>query len=201
MNPVPRIILASASEARRRLLAAAGVAVRAIPSGIDEGELKERKSEPPGGSEELASHLAEAKALAVSALHSEELVLGADQILLLENLFFDKPRSMADARAQLLKLRGRTHRLVTAAAVARGGRILWRHCEGSKLSMRNFSEAFLEDYLAAMGDELLGTVGAYKIEGRGIQLFDRIEGDYFTILGLPLLPLLSYLRSKGWLSA
>jgi nucleoside triphosphate pyrophosphatase len=200
MSLTPQIILASASEARQRLLAIAGIAARAIPSGIDEGELKARKSEVHGGSEELAVHLAEAKALAVSAIHGEDLVLGADQILLLQDVFFDKPRSMAEARAQLLKLRGTTHRLVTAVAAARRGRVLWFHCDSAKLSMRHFSEAFLENYLAAMGDELLSTVGAYKIEGPGIQLFDRIEGDYFTILGLPLLPLLSFLRSKEWLS-
>jgi len=201
MNSSREIILASASEARRSLLASAGVVVRAIPSDIDEGELKQCKVEPRLGSEKLATQLAEAKAMAVSALHSEALVLGADQILLLEDMHFDKPRSMAGARAQLLKLRGRTHHLVTAVAAAQRGRILWRHCETAKLSMRNFSEAFLEDYLAAMGDELLSTVGAYKIEGCGIQLFDKIEGDYFTILGLPLLPLLSFLRSKEWLPA
>jgi septum formation protein len=201
MNSSREIILASASEARRGMLASAGVVVRAIPSDIDEGELKQRKVEPRLGSEKLATQLAEAKAMAVSALHSEALVLGADQILLLEDMHFDKPRSMAGARAQLLKLRGRTHHLVTAVAAAQRGRILWRHCETAKLSMRNFSEAFLEDYLAAMGDELLSTVGAYKIEGCGIQLFDKIEGDYFTILGLPLLPLLSFLRSKEWLPA
>jgi nucleoside triphosphate pyrophosphatase len=201
MSPTPQIILASASEARQRLLAVAGVVARAIPSGIDEEELKARKSELHGGSEELAVHLAEAKALAVSAIHGEDIVLGADQILLLEDVFFDKPRSIADARAQLLKLRGRTHRLVTAIAAARRGRVLWCHCDSAKLSMRDFSEAFLEDYLATMGDELLSTVGAYKIEGPGIQLFDNIEGDFFTILGLPLLPLLSFLRSKEWLPA
>src|SRR5262245_50601504 len=200
MSLTPPIILASASKARQRLLAFAGIAARAIPSGIDEGELKARKAETHGG-EELAVHLAETKALAVSAIHGEDLVLGADQMLLLEDVFFDKPPSMAEARAQLLKLRGRTHRLVTAVAAAQRGCILWCHCDAAKLSMRYFSETFLEDYLAAMGDEILSTVGAYKIEGPGIQLFDKIEGDYFTILGLPLLPLLSFLRSKNWLPA
>lgn len=201
MSPAPEIILASASEARRRLLLSAGIAVRPIASGIDEGELKARKSEVQSNGAQLAGRLAQAKALAVSAHHGDGLVLAADQILLLENRLFDKPHSIADARAQLLMLRGRTHRLVSAVAAARGGKILWRHSEAAKLSMRDFSDAFLEDYLAAVGEDLLSSVGAYKIEGPGIQLFDKIEGDYFTILGLPLLPLLSFLRSGKWLPA
>jgi septum formation protein len=201
MSSAPRIILASTSEARRRLLASAGIAVRTIASGVDEGELKATKTGSREGNEKIAARLAQAKALAVSALHGDDLVLAADQILLLEDGLFDKPQSIADARAQLLQLRGITHRLVSAVAAAQGGSILWCHSEAAELSMRDFSDAFLEDYMTAMGDELLSTVGAYKVEGRGIQLFDRIEGDYFTILGLPLLPLLSFLRNGKWLPA
>ena len=201
MSLAPRIILASASEARHRLLASAGIAARAIPSDIDETALKARNVSAARAGGELALRLAEAKALAVSAQHGDDLVLGADQILLLGHRLFDKPRSTAEARAQLLELRGRTHLLVSAVAAAQGGGILWSHCEAAKLSMRNFTDAFLDQYIDALGDELLSTVGAYKIEGRGIQLFERVEGDHFTIIGLPLLPLLSYLRSRKWLPA
>ena len=200
MNTALEIILASASQARRRLLISAGIAVRTIPSGINEEALKARRSQPEGREEELAARLAEAKALAVSALHGNDLIVGADQILLLDGRLFDKPRSLAEARDQLSELRGRTHLLVSAVAAAQRGSMLWCHCDAAKLSMRDFSDAFLADYMAAMGEELLTTVGAYKIEGRGIQLFDRMEGDYFTILGLPLLPLLSFLRSRKWLT-
>lgn len=201
MSLTPRIILASASEARRRLLAAAGIAACAIPSDIDEAALKVRNLPAAWAGEELAQRLAEAKALSVSAQHGDDLVLGADQVLLLGQRLFDKPRSTAEARANLLELRGRTHLLVSAVAAAQGGAILWSHCDAAKLSMRNFTDAFLDQYIGDLGDELLNTVGAYKIEGRGIQLFERIEGDYFTIIGLPLLPLLSYLRSRKWLPA
>jgi septum formation protein len=201
MSHAPRIILASASEARRRMLDSAGIAANAIPSGIDETVLKSRYLEAALAGEELAQRLAEAKALAVSAQHRDHLILGADQVLLLGRRLFDKPRSAADARTQLLELRGRTHVLVTAVAAAHGSAILWSHCEAAKLSMRDFTDAFLDEYIGALGDELLNTVGSYKIEGRGIQLFERIEGDYFTIIGLPLLPLLSYLRSRKWLPA
>jgi septum formation protein len=201
MSFSPEIILASSSEARRRLLASAGIAIRVVPSGLDETTFKAEGSKTRDASDELASQLAEAKALVVSATHADHVVLGADQILLLDRSLFDKPRSRAEARTQLLKLRGRTHLLVSAVAAAQDGSILWTHRESARLTMRNFSTVFLDDYLAAMGDELLATVGAYKIEGPGIQLFDRIEGDYFTVLGLPLLPLLSFLRSRQWLPA
>ncbi len=201
MSRSPGIILASASEARLRLLASAGILVRAMPSGLDEAALKAEASPGPGKSDALALRLAEAKALAVSAAHGDDIVLGADQILLLDDRLFDKPRSRAEARAQLVELRGRTHLLVSAVAAAQAGSILWAHRDSARLSMRNFSTAFLEDYLSAMGEGLLATVGAYQIEGRGIQLFDSIEGDYFTILGLPILPLLAFLRSRKWLPA
>jgi septum formation protein len=195
-----RIILASQSEARRRMLVAAGIDALARPSGIDEADLKEqlskRDSSPP---EMLALALAKAKATTVSASHENELVIGADQILTLGNRIFDKPRSLADARQQLLDLRGRTHRLVSAVAVARNRQVVWVHSDMAELSMRSFSDAYLSEYLSAVGEEALTSVGAYMVESRGIQLFERISGDYFTILGLPLLPLLAFLRSAGCL--
>jgi septum formation protein len=195
-----QVILASQSEARRRMLAAAGIDALARPSGIDEADLKERLSKqdslPP---EMLALALAKAKATTVSASHENELVIGADQILTLGDRIFDKPRSLADARQQLLDLRGMTHRLVSAVAVARNRQVIWAHSDMAHLSMRGFSDAFLSAYLSAVGEEALTSVGAYKVESRGIQLFERISGDYFTILGLPLLPLLAFLRSAGCL--
>jgi nucleoside triphosphate pyrophosphatase len=199
MTITPRIILASSSEVRRRLLIEAGIAVRAIPSGVDEAAIKTRKSQTRASGKEIAANLAEAKALAVSRLHGDDLIIGADQILVSGDRIFDKPRSTVEAKTQLLMLRGKTHLLVSAIAAAHRGGLLWSHREAAKLSMRDFSDAFLDVYIAAMGDELLSTVGAYKIEGLGIQLFDRIEGDYFAVLGLPLLPLLSFLRSAKWL--
>jgi septum formation protein len=164
---------------------------------VDEAALKEaqRGSLPP---EMLALLLAKAKAIAVAA-HENQLVIGADQILALGDRMLDKPRSLAEARQQLLDLRGKTHRLVSAAAVARNRQVIWAHSDVAELAMRDFTDASLSEYLSALGEEALTSVGAYKVESCGIQLFERIAGDYFTILGLPLLPLLAFLRSAGCL--
>jgi septum formation protein len=156
----------------------------------------QRDSLPP---ETLAPLLAKAKATAISALYENELVVGADQTLILEGRIFEKPRSMAEARDQLLALRGKTHRLNSAAAVARRGEAIWLHSDTAELAVREFSDAFLSEYLAASGEQALSSVGAYKIETPGIQLFERLSGDYFTILGLPLLPLLAFFRNVGCL--
>jgi septum formation protein len=140
--------------------------------------------------------LAELKALSVSARH-KGLVIGADQMLALEGQAFDKPRSAEEAREHLVQLRGRTHELITAAAVARNGVVIWRHIDTPRLTMRAFSDAFLDDYFVRAGEGALTSVGAYQLEGLGAQLFDRVEGDYFSILGLQLLPLLAFLREHG----
>lgn len=191
------IVLASQSTARRALLAAAGIAAAVEPADIDEGEVKRRLRAAGGSSEHCAVALAEAKAVRISRKHVAALVIGADQILDCGGDWLDKPRDLGDARGQLRVLRGRAHELVAAVAVARAGVALWRHVERARLTMRCFTDAFLDDYAAAMGERLCETVGGYALEGLGAQLFERVEGDYFSILGLPLLPLLAILRSEG----
>jgi septum formation protein len=190
------LLLASASPFRRRLLKAAGVPFRVVPADVEESVLK-RSLAGKVGPEGLAEALAAAKAEAVSALNPRDLVIGADQVLALGDETFGKPTDMAGARAQLERLRGRTHRLLSALALAQGGRVVWSNVESASLTMRDFSASFLDAYVARCGERLLGTAGAYEIEGLGIQLFDRVEGDYFTIIGLPLLPLLAELRARG----
>jgi septum formation protein len=140
--------------------------------------------------------LAKLKALSVSRTRPD-LVIGADQMLALGGEVFDKPKSAPEAKAHLLRLRGATHELITAAVVAREGAVIWRHIDTPKLKMRAFSDAFLDDYLSRAGDHVLRSVGAYQLEGLGAQLFERVEGDYFSVLGLPLLPLLAFLREHG----
>jgi len=194
------LLLASASPFRRRMLEAAGVPFRVVPAEVDESALKRSlagKVAPEG----LAEALAAAKAEAVSAKFPADLVIGADQVLALGDETFGKPHDLIAARAQLERLRGRTHRLLSAVALARGGRVVWSKVDTASLTVRELSAAFLDEYLARCGERLLGIAGAYEIEGLGIQLFDRVEGDYFTIVGLPLLPLLAELRARGMVQA
>jgi septum formation protein len=193
----PPLILASASPYRRRMLESAGVAFRVVPADVDEASLKRRLAGKAQPAAAVADALARAKAESVSTRHPDAVVIGADQVLALEGELFDKPGDLAAARAQLERLRGRTHRLISAVALAQGGEILWTHVGEAVLSMREFSPAFLDRYLAHAGADLHRIVGAYEIEGLGIQLFERVEGDHFTIIGLPLLPLLTELRSRG----
>ena len=194
------LLLASASPFRRRMLEAAGVPFRVVPAEVDELALKRSlagKVAPEG----LAEALAAAKAEAVSGEFPADLVIGADQVLALGDETFGKPHDLIAARAQLERLRGRTHRLLSAVALARGGRVVWSKVDTASLTVRELSAAFLDEYLARCGERLLGIAGAYEIEGLGIQLFDRVEGDYFTIVGLPLLPLLAELRARGMVQA
>jgi septum formation protein len=144
--------------------------------------------------------LAREKAIVGSARLPGRLVLGADQTLALGRRRFSKPRNRADARTQLLALRGQIHELHAAIALVREGKVVWEHCEVARLTMRAFSERFVDSYLDACGDAATASVGGYQVEGTGIQLFDRIEGDYFTILGLPIMPLLEFLRQDGLLT-
>jgi len=195
------LILASASAARQRLLADAGVAVETDPAHIDESAIKEESRRSGRSSRECAARLAEVKARTVAARHRDSLVLGADQLLDCAGEWYDKPRDRAEAAAQLRRLRGRSHELVTAATVVRNEERLWQAVERPCVTMRGFSDACLERYLDAMGDRALKTVGGYELEGLGAQLMEKVEGDYFTILGLPLLPLLHFLRGAGALPA
>jgi septum formation protein len=194
------IVLASQSAARRAILAAAGVEAQIEPAAIDEDAIKRYVRAQGGSAEDCAVALAEAKAARVSRNHPAALVIGADQMLECGGDWLDKPRDRGAARRQLRLLRGRAHELVSAVAVARAGEGLWHHVERSRLTMRSFSDAFLDDYVAALGERLCETVGGYALEGLGAQLFERVEGDYFAILGLPLLPLLAVLRQEGALA-
>lgn len=190
------LILASGSAARRRMLAAAGLSFEAIAPNVDEEAAKLSLRAAGLSPRDQADALAELKALSVSRTRGG-FIIGADQMLALEGEVLDKPRDLAEARAHLVKLRGRTHELATAAVVARDGAVIWRHVDTPRLKMRAFSDAFLEDYLARAGELALASVGAYQLEGLGAHLFERVEGDYFSVLGLPLLPLLALLRAHG----
>ena len=190
------MILASQSVARAALLRAAGLAFEQRPARIDEAAVKDSLRE--SGPDECALTLAGMKA---ARIRSDDLVIGADQLLVCGDEWFDKPADLDEARAQLLRLRDRSHTLVTAVVCHRDGQEIWHHVARPTLRMRPFSTAFLERYLAAEGEALLTSVGAYRLEGLGIQLFDAIEGEYAAILGLPMLALLGFLRQHGSLEA
>ena len=193
----PPILLASASVARRAVLSQAGLRFDTRVAGVDEAAIKESARAAAMPAEDAAILLAEAKAERIAARAPEALVIGADQLLVCEGQWFDKPPDIAAARSQLQRLRGREHELVTALVCHRAGQRIWQHVAKPRLRMRDFSDAFLDAYLAAEGDALLTSVGAYRLEGLGVHLFDRIEGDQPAILGLPLLPLLGFLRQHG----
>jgi septum formation protein len=195
------IILASASAARAHLLAAAGVPFTIEPTAIDEERIKRASRATGQSTMECALALAVEKARYISGRHREALVIGADQILVAGDEWYDKPKNLAEAREQLLSLRGRTHILATAATVLYAGKQVWHATSTPELTMRSFSEAFLDEYIAAEGGALLGSVGAYRLEGPGVQLFERMMGDHFAVIGLPLLELLGFLRSRGALLA
>ncbi|MEQ8404912.1 MAG: Maf family protein [Oceanicaulis sp.] len=190
------IVLASGSASRRALLENAGVAFTIDPADVDEGALKDRFTGDPGA---LALHLAEAKALEVSR-RRDGLVIGADQVLEFDGRTFDKARDAHEARTRLELLRGRTHWLKGGVAFARGGEIVWRHSSACRMVMREVSDAFLDDYMARAGDILTKGVGAYAFEGLGAQLFEHVDGDFFAVLGLDLLPVLAELRRQGALA-
>jgi septum formation protein len=195
------LVLASASPTRAMLLRNAGLAVTIDPAAVDEDAAKESLRAAGAGPAAAATSLAELKARKVSLRHPGALVLGADQMLDCEGTWFDKPADLVAARRQLLALRGRRHVLHSAAVAVEDGVRLWHHVGEAGLTMRPFSERFLDDYIEAAGVDLLGSVGAYRLEGLGVQLFAAIAGDHFTILGLPLLALLDFLRGRQMLAA
>lgn len=198
-----RIVLASGSSARRALLEGAGIGCDVDPADVAEEVIRDSLLAREGGAtpDEIALTLAEAKAVAVSSRHPEALVIGADQVLAFEGRLLDKAPSMEEARAILSALRGKTHALHSAVVLCRGGPIVWRCVDVARLTMRDFSEAALDDYLRKAGARVLSSVGSYQIEGPAIQLFERIEGEHATILGMPLLPLIHALRREGALIA
>jgi septum formation protein len=192
------LVLASRSESRRAVLAGAAIPVDILPADIDERAIEMQAGRKPAG--EVALILARAKASAVAVQRPGRLVLGADQTLGLGDRLFAKPADLAGARAQLKSLRGTTHALHSAVVLVRDGGVVFEQCETARLSMRDFSDRFLEAYLEAAGPAVTASVGGYQVEGVGIQLFEHIDGDHFTILGLPLLQLLSCLRREGCLA-
>jgi septum formation protein len=192
------LMLASKSASRRAVLESAGIPIDIEPADVDEREIEARAGfDDPG---QVAALLAREKAKAVSAKHPQRMVLGADQTLALGKRRFSKAPNRAVAREQVAALRGNVHTLHSALAVMRGSAVLFEIVDAAHLTMRNFSDAFLDSYLDAVGDKVLSSVGGYQLEGMGIQLFERVEGDHFTVLGLPLLPLLGWLREAGLLT-
>ena len=188
------VILASSSASRARLLTAAGVPFTVVPAHVDEDAIKQSLRAEGAAVSACAETLAEMKAVTISQRHPQALVIGADQMLECDGAWFDKPADLGRAAEQLLTLAGKTHTLPTAAVVALDGQRIWHQIATPRLTMRAFDRAFVQSYLAGVGPAALTSVGAYQLEGLGSQLFNKVEGDFFTILGLPLLPLLAFLR-------
>jgi septum formation protein len=193
------LVLASKSVPRRVMLEAAGIPIEVQPADIDERAVERAAAE--GGAGEVAGLLARAKAHAVSGVMPGRLVLGADQTLVLGKQRFDKPADRAAARAQLRTLAGKTHELHSAIAFVRDGNVMCEELRVARMTMRAFSDRFLDDYLDAAALAVTASVGAYQVEGLGIHLFESIEADHFTIVGMPLLPALEFLRRAGYLAA
>lgn len=191
-----QLILASASVIRKQILTGAGLEFEVRVGNVDEDEIKQSAIAQNKTLAELATLLALAKAQHITPKQGE-FVIGADQLLEMGGDLFDKPKSMAEARTRLLKMRGREHRLIGAVVVLEDGQVPWVHVSTTRLFMRTFSEAFLDTYLRDEGEVLLKSVGAYMFEARGAQLFEWVRGDFYAILGLPLLPLLGHLRARG----
>ena len=194
------VTLASGSQIRRQILDGAGVIYDIETSHVDEAAIKASMLAEKAALHDIADALAEAKALKVSR-NRTGLIIGADQIMVMDGKLYDKPKDMAEARRRLLSMRGKAHYLMGAVVICEDGRPVWRHLSKTSLYVREFTESFLDEYLAAEGEGVLTTVGAYKFEGRGAQLFSKVEGDFFSILGLSLLPVLDYLRLRGVMSS
>ena len=188
------IILASNSRTRTRMLTDAGVAHRCDPSNVNEAIIKANWTGRP---EALARKLARTKALTVSARHPHALVIGGDQVLALGTNVVDKPGSEEKVIEQLKRLSGREHRLISAVAVAQGPDIIWDLVDTAHMHMRELSDEFIDDYIARVGKDVTDSAGAYHLENLGAQLFSKVEGDFFTVLGLPLIALLNFLRNRG----
>lgn len=190
------VILASGSQIRRQILDGAGVEYNVQVSRLDEAAIKSAMLEDKAPPRDIAEALAHAKAMKISR-DNQGLIIGADQVMVMDGKLYDKPKDMAEARARLLSMRGKPHYLIGAVVICENGQAVWRHMSKTTLHVREFSEKFLDEYLSAEGEGILQAVGAYKFEGRGAQLFSKVEGDFFSILGLSLLPVLDYLRIRG----
>jgi septum formation protein len=190
----PQLVLASSSPFRRMLMENAGLVFEAVAADIDERRIEAALEDAHARPEQVAVELARAKALEVSRRMNGALVIGSDQTMSLGERVYHKPKDVEEAKRHVLSLSGKTHRLNSGIALARDGEVLWDHLSHADLTVRTLSADFVEGYVARCGDKLLGSVGAYQLEGEGIQLFSEIRGDYFTILGLPMLPLLDKLR-------
>ena len=195
-----RVILASGSYIRRKLMEDAGLEFEVISKPVDEAAIKDSMLAESARLQDIADALAEAKSLRVSRIESG-LVIGADQIMVMDGQLFDKPKDINEAQERLKLMRGKTHYLIGAVVISENGVPVWRHLSKTKLTMREFSDEFLEDYLKAEGDLVTKSVGAYRFEGLGAQLFSDVEGDFFSILGLSLLPVMDYLRIRGALAS
>ncbi len=191
------IVLASTSSSRRQLLSQTGIYFDTAKPPVDEAPIKTKLKEGGASAADVAEVLAESKANSVADILPGHYVIGADQMLESDGVWFDKPANRNEARRHLQTLRGKTHQLITAAVIAHEGRIIWRHTEVAEMTMRDFSDEFLEQYLDKGGPGLVRSVGAYEVESLGVQLFAKIEGDYYSILGLPVVPLLIALREAG----
>lgn len=197
----PRLVLASASVARRALLSAAGIAVEPVPARIDEDAIKTAARAESAAPDAVALMLARAKARKIAATRPDDIVIGCDQLLVCEGRWFDKPADVTQAREHLRALRGHTHVLHTAVVCLHRGTPTWWHVATPSLTMRAFSDRFLDDYLTLEAAHVTASVGAYRLEGPGIHLFEHIDGEHSAILGLPLLALLGFLRDAGVVSA
>ncbi len=191
-----RIILASGSAIRRQILDGAGIDYEVIAKPIDEAAIKDSMLAQNARLQDIADALAEAKSMRVSR-HEAGFVIGADQIMVMDDQLYDKPKSVKEARERLIAMRGKTHKLIGAVVICENGQTVWRHMSKTTLTMRDFSDDFLDYYIKSEGDLLTQSVGAYRFEGLGSQLFSDVKGDFFSILGLSLLPVLDYLRMRG----
>ena len=191
-----RIVLASGSQIRAEILRGAGLEFDVVVKPVDEAAIKDALLEEKVPMRDIADALAEAKSVRVSRIETG-LVIGADQIMVMDKKLYDKPKTIEEARNRLLDMRGKTHSLIGAVVISEGGQPVWRYASKTQLHVRDFSESFLDRYLESEGVFVLKSVGGYRFEGRGSQLFSKVDGDFFSILGLSLLPVLDYLRLRG----